>query len=156
MKYQLIRKSGQHIACFALLVSVAWCNLYKIDSHLEMLGSCWVGILGRWHERSSGGPAWWSLVKGGHLLGPSPVPKAQPLTRNLSYSSAGLILREMARDFQRENSWLEKSVHQKQGVFAGCMEFFLVIPSTQWNLVEFQNCKKFWPLFKGQKCQGIN
>lgn len=156
MKLQLLRKTGQHIACFALLVSVAWCNLYKIDSHLKMLGSWWIEVLGRWCEMSSIGPAQCSLVKGGHLLGPSPMPKAQSPRKSLSYSSAGCILREMARGFQGANSWLENSVCQKQSIFADYIDFFLVIPSTQWNLKELQNCKKFWPLFKGRKCQGIN
>lgn len=120
MKYQLIREAGQNIFHFALLVSVAWCNLYKINSHLKMLGSCWVEVQGRRREMSSGGPARWSLVKGGHLLGPSPVPKAQ----SLSHSSAGPSLTEMARDFQGANSWLEKSFHQKQAILAGYIEVF--------------------------------
>lgn len=52
----------------------------------------------------SGGPARWSLVKGGHLLGPGPVPGAKSQRRDLRHSSAGTVLGEMVRDFQDENS----------------------------------------------------
>lgn len=72
MKYQLIRKAGQHIARFALLMKVVWCNLYKINSHLKMLGSCWVEVLGRWREMSSGGTCSAEPCQRGPSTGPQP------------------------------------------------------------------------------------
>lgn len=72
MKYQLIRNAGQHIARFALLMKVVWCNLYKINSHLKMLGSCWVEVLGRWREMSSGGTCSAEPCQRGPSTGPQP------------------------------------------------------------------------------------
>lgn len=131
MKYQLTGQAGKQACCsffahmcFALLMSVAWCNLYKINSHLKMLGSCWVKVPGRWCKVGSGGPAWWSLVKGGHLLGPGPTPRVKSQRRDLRYCSAGTVLREMVRDFQGANSWFKKSVCQNQGFLQATLRFF--------------------------------
>lgn len=68
-----------HVFCTHM--SVAWHSLFKVISGLKMLGSSWVKVLGRWCKVSSGGPARWSPVQGGHLLGPSPAPEAKSLRR---------------------------------------------------------------------------
>lgn len=116
--------------CFALLMSVAWCNLFKINSHLKMLGSCWVKVLGRWCKVGSGGPAQWSLVKGGHLLGPGPTPRAKSQRRDLGYSSAGTVLREMVRDFRGANSDLKSQFVKSKAFCRLHWDFSNNIPNT--------------------------
>jgi len=51
----------------------------------------------------SGGPAPWDFVRGGYLLGSSPVPGAKPGRRDLGCGSAGTVLQGVVRDFQGAN-----------------------------------------------------